>query len=141
MARGVLYPITIVGTPTLTRSTLVFEALRDVVDERTPEMRWGNRAAKTATKRAVLEGVVLAETENAVSLEGNAYFPPDSIRWELLVANDHTTVCPWKGRAGYFDAVIDGEVHRNVGWTYRTPSDKAAGIAEHVAFWGKVKVE
>lgn len=93
------------------------------------------------SNKAVLDGVVLAESESVVSLEGNAYFPPEAISWDHLVANDHTTICPWKGRASYFDAVIDGKTHRNVGWTYQTPSEKAGAIKGHVAFWGKVKVD
>ncbi len=92
-------------------------------------------------KKATLDDVVLADAPNVISLEGNAYFPPDAINWEHLVENDHTTTCPWKGEATYFDAVIDGETHRNVGWTYRTPSPKASAIADHVAFWGRVAVE
>ncbi|MEX2279221.1 MAG: DUF427 domain-containing protein [Acidimicrobiia bacterium] len=99
-------------------------------------MRWRKKMAKKAT----LGNVTLAEADEVVSLEGNAYFPPEAIRWDHLTESDHTTVCPWKGQASYFDAVIDGETHRNVGWTYRTPSDKAKAITGHVAFWGKVKV-
>lgn len=90
--------------------------------------------------KATLEDVVLAESDDTVALEGNAYFPPDSVRWDHLVESDHTTVCPWKGVASYYDAVIDGETHRNVGWTYGAPSAKAQSITGHVAFWGKVNL-
>jgi uncharacterized protein (DUF427 family) len=93
------------------------------------------------TKKATLLDVVLAEADEVVSLEGNAYFPPEAVRWDHLVESDHTTVCPWKGQASYFDAVIDGETYRNVGWTYRTPSERATAITGHVAFWGKVEVK
>lgn len=92
------------------------------------------------TKKATLDGVVLAEADQVESMEGNAYFPPAAVRWENLVENDHATVCPWKGEASYFDAVIEGVTYRNVGWTYRTPSDEAAQIAGHVAFWGQVEI-
>jgi uncharacterized protein (DUF427 family) len=94
----------------------------------------------TMVSKATLEDTVLAESDDIVALEGNAYFPPDAVRWEHLVESDHTTVCPWKGVASYFDAVIDDETHRNVGWTYRTPSAKAQSITGHVAFWGKVNL-
>jgi uncharacterized protein (DUF427 family) len=95
---------------------------------------------KSMAKKATLDGVVLAEATEVVSLEGSAYFPPETINWEHLTESDHTTTCPWKGQATYFDAVIDGATHRNVGWTYRTPSPQATAIADHVAFWGKVRV-
>jgi uncharacterized protein (DUF427 family) len=97
------------------------------------------RNTKTTTQ-ANLAGVVLAEADEVVRLEGNAYFPPGAVRWEHLVESDHRTTCPWKGEASYFDAVVDGETYRNVAWTYRNPSDKAASITDHVAFWGKVQV-
>ncbi len=96
---------------------------------------------KTTTVKATLGDVVLAESDDIVTLEGNVYFPPEEVRWERLVESDHTTVCPWKGEANYFDAVIDGETHRNVGWTYRSPSAKAQSITGHVAFWGKVNIK
>ncbi len=93
------------------------------------------------TTRAILDGVVLAETDRVVSLEGNSYFPPDSINWEHLVETDVTSRCFWKGKASYFDTVIDGHTHESVGWTYHTPSRAASDIAEHVAFWNEVRIE
>lgn len=93
------------------------------------------------TRRAVLDGVVLAQSDAVVSLEGNAYFPADSVRWEHLTQSPHTTVCPWKGKASYFDAEIGDTTHRNIGWTYLTPSRKAREITGHVAFWGAAWVE
>lgn len=93
------------------------------------------------TVRAVLDGVVLAEADEIVMLEGNAYFPPDTVNWDHLDENTKTTRCPWKGKANYFDAAVGGEQHRSVGWTYHSPSKAASNIADHVAFWGDVKIE
>jgi uncharacterized protein (DUF427 family) len=91
--------------------------------------------------RAVLDGVVLAEADEVVMVEGNAYFPPDTVNWEHLTENSTTSRCFWKGKANYFDATLDGSRHDSVGWTYHTPSKAAADIADHVAFWGAVKIE
>jgi uncharacterized protein (DUF427 family) len=93
------------------------------------------------TVRAVLDGVVLAEAEEVVGLEGNAYFPPSAVRWDHLTENSATSSCPWKGEANYFDAAVGDRKYESVGWTYHTPSRAAANIADHVAFWGNVKIE
>lgn len=93
------------------------------------------------TYRAVLNGTVLAESDDIVRLEGNVYFPSSAVKWNRLNDSTKTTVCPWKGTASYFDAVVDEDRIPNVGWTYRTPSPKASSITDHVAFWGKVEVE
>lgn len=93
------------------------------------------------TVRAVLEGTVLAEAEQVVTVEGNAYFPPSAVRWDHLIENTSTSRCPWKGKANYFDAAIGDRKYRSVGWTYHEPSQAAAEIADHLAFWGDVEIE
>ena len=91
--------------------------------------------------QAVWNGVVLAESEETVVLEGNHYFPPDSIKSEFFVANDHHTICPWKGVASYFDVTVDGQVNAGAAWYYPDPKPAAADIRDYVAFWRGVRVE
>jgi uncharacterized protein (DUF427 family) len=74
-------------------------------------------------------------------VEGNVYFPPETVNRESLQASDHSTVCPWKGEASYFDVVVDGEANRNAAWYYSEPSDKARHIKDHVAFWKGVFID
>ncbi len=91
--------------------------------------------------KAVWNGQVVAESDKTIVVEGNHYFPPDSIRLEFLQdSNDHTR-CPWKGVASYYDVVVDGKVSRGGAWFYRDPSRAARKIKNHVAFWRGVKVE
>ena len=91
--------------------------------------------------RAVWNGAVLAEAEQTVKLEGNDYFPLESIRREFLSDSATTTVCPWKGTASYYSVTVDGKVNTDAAWYYPTPSSKAQEIANHVAFWKGVKIE
>lgn len=90
--------------------------------------------------KAVWNGAVIAASDDTIMVEGNHYFPPDSVDMDLLQAVDKTTVCPWKGTATYYDIVVDGQVNSGAAWTYREPKSKAAHIADHVAFWGGVQV-
>lgn len=92
-------------------------------------------------RRAVWNGHVLAEADATVKVEGNEYFPPDSIRWELFSESSRTSVCPWKGTAGYYDIVADGERVEAAAWTYADPLPAASDIAGHLAFSGGVRVE
>ncbi len=63
--------------------------------------------------KAIWQGVTIAESEDTVVVEGNHYFPPESLSREYLLPSDHHTVCGWKGTASYYDLVVGGEVNRN----------------------------
>jgi uncharacterized protein (DUF427 family) len=91
--------------------------------------------------QAIWNGVALAESDKTVKLEGNQYFPPDSIDRQYFKDSQNQTVCPWKGVASYYDIEVDGKVNKGAAWTYPAPSKAAAQIKNHVAFWGGVKVK
>jgi uncharacterized protein (DUF427 family) len=91
--------------------------------------------------RAVWNGIVLAESDETVVVEGNHYFPPESVNEQYFSESDKTTVCGWKGTANYYDVEVEGETSPAAAWYYHTPKDAAAEIKDHVAFWGAVKVE
>jgi uncharacterized protein (DUF427 family) len=90
--------------------------------------------------KAIWKGIVLAESDQTRVVEGNHYFPPDSIHWEYFSENQHSSVCPWKGVAGYYDIEVDGQVNRSAAWTYPDPSNAASQIKGYIAFWHGVKV-
>lgn len=91
--------------------------------------------------RAVWNGAVLAEAPHTVRVEGNHYFPPESLRREFFTDSATTSVCPWKGTASYYNVTVDGQVNPDAGWYYPNPSARARQIKDHVAFWHGVKVE
>jgi uncharacterized protein (DUF427 family) len=91
--------------------------------------------------RAVWNGVVLAETERTVRVEGNHYFPPESLRREYFSDSRAKSLCPWKGLANYYTVVVDGTVNPNAAWYYPHPSPLARRIRNHVAFWNGVRIE
>jgi uncharacterized protein (DUF427 family) len=85
-------------------------------------------------------GQVIAETDRFETVEGNIYFPRSSLKDAFFKPSSHTTVCPWKGTASYFDVVVDGKVNENAAWYYADPKDAASNIKDHVAFWNGVEV-
>ena len=89
---------------------------------------------------ATWRGAVLADSDDTVIVEGNHYFPRDSINEEYFTQSDTHTRCHWKGTASYFDVVVDGETNSDAAWYYPTPSDAASEIKDRVAFWRGVKV-
>jgi len=93
--------------------------------------------------KATWEGTVLAESNQCVEIEGNQYFPPDSIRREYFKpsATATHTVCPWKGTASYFDIDVNGRQNRDAAWYYPEPKTAASQIKDYVAFWKGVRVE
>lgn len=91
--------------------------------------------------RAVYNGTVIAETEQFEEVEGNVYFPPGSLKDEFFEESSKTSFCPWKGTAGYFTVVVDGQRNEDAAWIYRDPKEKALNIKDHVAFWKGVTVE
>ena len=90
--------------------------------------------------KAVWKGTVVADSDDTVVVEGNHYFPPDSVRAELLEPSETTTHCPWKGDARYRSIVVDGERNPDAAWYYPEPKEAAAQIKDRVAFWKGVEV-
>ena len=91
-------------------------------------------------KRAEWNGTVLAESDDIVTVEGNAYFPETSLRREFFRPSDTHTVCPWKGTASYYTVRVGGQENRDAAWYYPTPSEAARQIKGRVAFWKGVVV-
>ncbi|NNH70589.1 DUF427 domain-containing protein [Nocardia uniformis] len=91
--------------------------------------------------RAIWNGTVIAETPRTVRVEGNHYFPPESLRREYFTASPTRTLCPWKGLASYYNLTVDDQVSPDAAWYYPKPSPLARKIKNHVAFWGDVRVE
>lgn len=91
--------------------------------------------------RAIWNGVVLAESPTVETVEGNAYFPPASVKQEYLRPNARKTTCPWKGTASYYDIVVGDDVLVGGAWHYPEPKDAARNITGHVAFYRQVTIE
>lgn len=89
---------------------------------------------------ATWNGSVIAQSDDTVVVEGNHYFPLDSVADGVLVPSDHSSVCPWKGTASYSSVAVDGEVNGNAAWFYPDPKDAASQIKDRVAFWKGVVV-
>lgn len=90
--------------------------------------------------KAVWNGAVLAESDNTVVVEGNHYFPADSLDRQYFVESGKHTTCPWKGKASYYTIVVDGKENRDAAWYYPQPSRAAEKIRHQVAFWRGVEV-
>jgi uncharacterized protein (DUF427 family) len=90
--------------------------------------------------KAVWNGTILADSEETILVEGNHYFPPDSVETWYLRPSAMRSVCPWKGLASYYTIEVDGQTNRNAAWTYRHPFPWIRKIRDHIAFWGGVEV-
>lgn len=90
--------------------------------------------------KAVWNGHVIAESDSTEVVEGNHYFPADSVKTEFVEKSDHTSVCGWKGTANYYHVVVDGERNEDAAWYYAEPKPEAQNIAGYVAFWKGVEV-
>ena len=91
--------------------------------------------------KATWNGAVLAQSDETVVVEGNHYFPADSINRNYFQDSDTHTTCPWKGEASYYNVVVDGQVNKDAAWYYPEPKPAAKEIQDRVAFWRGVKVE
>ncbi len=91
--------------------------------------------------KASWNGQVIAESDSVEIVEGNAYFPPDSLNREYFQDSATHTVCPWKGTASYYTVVVDGKENRDGAWYYPDPKPAAANIKDHIAFWRGITVE
>lgn len=95
--------------------------------------------------KAVWNGQIIAESDKTLLIEGNHYFPPDSVKREFYRDSDYHTECFWKGTASYYHVEVDGDVNENAAWYYSTPKEGSIKIAggdftDYVAFWNGVEV-
>ena len=90
--------------------------------------------------KAIWNNRVIAESENTLQIEGNHYFPLESVNRELLEDSQTHTACHWKGTASYYDVKVDGQVNKDAAWFYPEPSNAADKIKDHIAFWRGVEV-
>ncbi len=89
---------------------------------------------------AVWNDVTLAVSDETVVVDGNHYFPPQSVDRQYLAPSEHTSVCPVKGTAQYFHLQVGDRRNANAAWTYADPSPAARSIKDHIAFWKGVNV-
>ncbi|MFO7628246.1 MAG: DUF427 domain-containing protein [Prochlorococcaceae cyanobacterium] len=85
-------------------------------------------------------GTLIASSDNIVTVDGNAYFPPEALVAECFRPSSHRSVCGWKGEAHYYDVLVEGQVNANAAWFYPEPKQAAAEIKGRVAFWKGVQV-
>ena len=91
--------------------------------------------------KAIWKDHTVAESDRYQVVEGNVYFPPDSVKWEYLKPTDKHTTCPWKGEASYYDITVNGDTNKDAVWSYPEPKEAAMNIKGHVAFGGEVIVD
>jgi uncharacterized protein (DUF427 family) len=91
--------------------------------------------------KAQWNGTTIASSDDCRTVEGNVYFPPDSVETKFLARSETTTECSWKGTASYYDVIVDGKRNADAAWYYRSPKKEAANITGYVAFWKGVDVE
>ena len=89
---------------------------------------------------ATWNNTTIAQSDATIVIEGNHYFPPESVDMALFEDSATHSHCPWKGEASYKTIVVDGERNKDAAWYYPEPKDKAAEIKGYFAFWKGVKV-
>lgn len=93
-----------------------------------------------AMAKAVWNGHTVAESEHFETIEGNIYFPEESVKREFLRPSSTTSSCPWKGQARYFSLLVDGQENPDAAWYYPDPKPAARSVKHHMAFWRGVEV-
>lgn len=93
-----------------------------------------------STIQATWNGEVIASSDQTIVVEGNHYFPPASVRQELLRPSATQSTCPWKGEARYHSLQVGDDKNPDAAWYYPAPIDAAREIAGYVAFWKGVKI-
>ena len=90
--------------------------------------------------KAIWNGEILAESNDTIVLEGNHYFPPESLKRSYFINSDTTSTCPWKGTASYYSLAVNGKTNADAAWYYTDPKPAAAEITGRVAFWRGVPI-
>ena len=91
--------------------------------------------------KAIWNGKEIAASEECIVVEGNQYFPPESVKKEYFKDSSNSSICPWKGTASYYNLEVDGESNPDAAWYYPDPSKAAMEIKDFVAFWKGVEIQ
>lgn len=91
--------------------------------------------------KAIWNNQVIAESNETKHVEGNQYFPADSVKKEFLSKSNTHTTCHWKGEASYYNITVDGKTNADAAWYYPETKPMANEIKDYVAFWKGVKIE
>lgn len=91
--------------------------------------------------KAIWNDTVLAQSNDTIVIDGNHYFPPDSVNKQYFKESNKHTSCPWKGTADYYDIEVNEQINRDAAWFYPNAKEKAKHFENYVAFWRGVKVE
>ncbi len=105
-----------------------------------PDGKWLIDCGLQLMAKAVWNGHTLAESETYETVEGNIYFPEESVKREYLRPSSTTSNCPWKGQARYYTLLVDGQENPDAAWYYPDPKPAARSVRHHVAFWRGVEV-
>lgn len=90
--------------------------------------------------KAIWNGKIIAESNDIVNVEGNDYFPIESIKKEYFKNSDTHSVCPWKGKASYYSLHVDDKINKDAAWYYPEPKEAAKEIKGRIAFWKGVEI-
>ncbi len=90
--------------------------------------------------KAIWNDQIIAESNETIVVEGNHYFPKESVNMDFVVNSETHTTCPWKGLASYFSIKVDDKVNQDAAWYYPSPKSEAEKIKNYVAFWKGVKI-
>ncbi|MBS0011853.1 MAG: DUF427 domain-containing protein [Bacteroidales bacterium] len=90
--------------------------------------------------KAIWNEAIIAESDDIVNVEGNAYFPAESVKQDYLKQSDTHTVCPWKGTASYYSLDVNGKRNEDAAWYYPEPGPDAGMIKGRIAFWKGVEI-
>ena len=90
--------------------------------------------------KAIWNDQVIAESDDIINVEGNAYFPEGSVKREFLKESATQTVCHWKGTASYYTLDVAGQTNEDAAWYYPSPRPLAEGIERRIAFWKGVNI-
>ena len=105
------------------------------------ELKWIQVVViKKINMKAYWNNQLIAESDDTIVIEGNHYFPPESINSEYFKGSDTHSVCPWKGKASYYTLDVDGKQNPDAAWYYPQPKEGAAKIRDYVAFWKGVEI-
>ncbi len=113
-------------------------------DERCPERTETSSRAHDqgagGLMRAICNGVTIARSDDTMMIEGNHYFPADSVAPECLRRSQMKSLCPWKGLASYYHLEANGQCSTNAAWTYLHPYPWIRKIKNRVAFWNGIEI-
>ncbi|QDT95746.1 DUF427 domain-containing protein [Gimesia aquarii] len=91
--------------------------------------------------KAIWNEAVLVESDDVITIDGDVYFPLESVNSNFLKKSSSTSTSPYKGKAFFYDVIVNDKMNRDAAWYYLEPEQEYEQLKNRIAFWKGIELQ